>query len=172
MALFSTVMTAERKGLFQWVGPLVAQDTNLYALKDSKIEIANLDQARKAGQIATVSKYYSDRMLAEENFTNTESCPDRATSLRRLLDGTVALVAASNAEMPAALESAGASSHAVKNVFTLSTDLVYIALSRDTPREAVDAWQSALDELKQDGTFEKIYHRYLPGTDLSDLIHR
>ena len=59
VALFSTVMTPERKGLFQWVGPLVAQDTNLYALKGSGIEIANLDQARKAGRIATVSKFYS-----------------------------------------------------------------------------------------------------------------
>jgi polar amino acid transport system substrate-binding protein len=162
VALFSTVMTEERKGLFQWVGPLVAQDTNLYALKGSGIEIANLEQARKAGQIATVSKYYSERMLAEERFTNTESCPDRATSLRRLLDGTVALVAASNTEMPAALESAGASPDAVKSVFTLSTDLVYIAFSKGVPPDLVNRWQNALDAMKRDGTFARIYARWFP----------
>jgi polar amino acid transport system substrate-binding protein len=162
VAVFSTVMTAERKELFQWVGPLVAQDTNLYALKGSKIEIANLDQARKAGQIATVSKYYSERMLAEESFTNTESCPDRATSLRRLLDGKVALVAASNTEMPAALESAGASPDAIKSVFTLSTDLVYIAFSKGVPPALVNRWQDALDAMKRDGTFARIYARWFP----------
>src|SRR5512143_3515420 len=62
-ALYSTVMTPERKALFRWVGPLVVLDTNLYALKGSGIEIANLDQARKVDKIATVAKYYSEQTL-------------------------------------------------------------------------------------------------------------
>jgi polar amino acid transport system substrate-binding protein len=162
VALFSTVMTAERKGLFQWVGPLVTLDTNLYALKGSGIEIANLDQARKAGKIATVSKYYSEQMLAAESFTNTVSCPDRATSLRQLLDGKVQLVASSNTEMPAALENAGVSADAVKSAFTLSTDLVYVAFSKDTSRALVARWQDELDAMKRDGTFARIYARWFP----------
>ena len=65
IALFSTVMTSERKNLLQWVGPLVVLDTNLYALKGSRIEIANLDDARKVNKIATVSKYW--RKTHEKN---------------------------------------------------------------------------------------------------------
>lgn len=162
VALFSTVMTAERKALFQWVGPLVTLDTNLYALKGSGIEIANLDQARKAGTIATVTKYYSEQMLADENFTDTESCPDRATTLRRLLEGKVKLVVASNTEMPAALETMGVPGDTVTNAFTLSTDLVYIAFSKDTPPALVARWQQALDAMKRDGAFAKIYARWFP----------
>jgi polar amino acid transport system substrate-binding protein len=162
VALFSTVMTAERKGHFQWVGPLVTLDTNLYALKGSGIEIANLDQARKAGKIATVSKYYSEQMLAAENFTNTVSYPDRATSLRQLLDGKVQLVAASNTEMPAALNNAGASADDVKSAFTLSTDLVYVAFSDGTSRALVARWQNELDAMKRDGTFARIYAQWFP----------
>ena len=162
VALFSTVMTAERKALFQWVGPLVAQDTSLYALKGSGIEIANLDQARKAGRIATVSRFYSEQRLAEENITNTESCPDRATSLRLLLEGRVALVAASNTEMPATLEQAGVSPDAVRSAFTLSTDLVYIAFSKGVPPALVTRWQDALDAMKRDGAFARIYARWFP----------
>jgi len=63
IALFSTVMTSERKNLLQWVGPLVVLDTNLYALKGSRIKIANLDDARKVNKIATAdssSKCNSD----------------------------------------------------------------------------------------------------------------
>src|SRR5512139_4261220 len=119
IALFSTVMTAERKPLFQWVGPLVVQDTNLYALKGSKLAIANLDQARKIGKIATVSKHYSEQVLRAEGFANTQSYPDRKTTVRELLDGTVQAVASSNTEMPAALQKTGASMDDVKNVFTL-----------------------------------------------------
>ena len=39
VVLFSTVMTAERKGHFQWVGPVAVVDTNLYAQKGSEIQI-------------------------------------------------------------------------------------------------------------------------------------
>jgi polar amino acid transport system substrate-binding protein len=162
VALFSTVMTADRKGLFQWVGPLLTLDTNLYALKGSGIKIVNLDQARIAGKIATVAKYYSEQMLAAEDFTNTVSYPDRATGLRQLLDGKVQLMAASNTEMPAALENAGASADDVQSAFTLSTDLVYIAFSKGTPRALVDHWQDELDAMKRDGTFARIYARWFP----------
>jgi polar amino acid transport system substrate-binding protein len=162
VALFSTVMTAERKELFHWVGPLATVDTNLYALQGSGLEIANLDQARKAGKIATVSKFYSEQIIAADNFTNTVSYPDRATSLRQLLDGKVQMVAASNTEMPAALKNAGASADDVKSAFTLSTDLVYIAFSKGTSRALVDRWQNALDAMKRDGTFARIYARWFP----------
>lgn len=50
--------------------------------------------------------------------------------------------------------------------------LFYIAMSRDTPADVVQAWQSTLDSLKQDGTFEKMYRSYLPDADLDDLLKR
>lgn len=144
------------------MGPLAIQDTNLYALKASTIDIANLEQARKAGRIATVSKYYSEQMVREEGFTDTESHPDRATTLRRLLDGKVRLVAASNTELPAALKKAGASMDDLRSAFTLSTDLVYIAFSKETSPALVARWQDALDAMKRDGSFAGIYARWLP----------
>lgn len=162
IALFSTVMTSERKNLLQWVGPLVVLDTNLYTLKGSKIEIANLDDARKVNKIATVSKYYSEQMLKEEGFTNTQSYSDREATVRQLLHEKVQLMASSNTEIPAALKKTGASMDEVKNAFTLSTDLVYIAFSKGTAPELVARWQDALDGMKRDGSFAKIYARWLP----------
>ena len=162
VALYSTVMTAQRKGLFQWVGPVVAVDTNLYALKGSSIQIANLDDARKAGRIATVSKY-AEQMLREEGFTNTRSYPDRVTAMRQLLDGKVELLALSNTEIQAALKKLGVPLDKVKNAFTLSTDLAYIAFSKGTSPERVARWQNALDAMKRDGSFARIYARWLLG---------
>lgn len=162
VALFSTVMTSERKRLFRWVGPLAVVDTNLYALKGSGIEIANLEDARKAGRIAVVSSYYSEQMLRAEGFANLQSYPDRDATIRQLLDGKVQLVASSNTEIPAAMEKTGASMAAVENAFTLSTDLLYIAFSNATSSELVARWQDALDEMKADGSFAKIYARWLP----------
>lgn len=162
VALFSTVMTAERKPLFQWVGPLAALDTNLYAREGSGIAIAHLDDARKLGRIATVAKYYSEQVLLQEGFANTHSYPDRAATVRALLDGKVELLASSYLEMPEALKKAGASMDDVENAFTLSTDLFYIAFSKATSPALVARWQEALDAMKQDGTFARIYAKWLP----------
>ncbi|MBN2374190.1 transporter substrate-binding domain-containing protein [bacterium] len=162
IVLFSTVMTSERKDLLQWVGPIMALETNLYALKGSEINIATLEDAKKANKIATVSKYYSEQILKEEGFTNIKSCPDRETTLRKLLDGEVQLLASGNNEIPAALEKVGASTDDIKNIFTISTDLAYIAFSKGTSPDLVTCWQNALDEMKRDGTFARIYTRWFP----------
>lgn len=162
VALFSTVMTAERKPLFQWVGPLAILDTNLYARKGSGIAITNLDDARKVGRIATVAKYYSDQVLAKEGFANAQSYPSREATVRALLDGKVNLLASSNLGMPAALEKMGGSMDDVENAFTLSTDLFYIAFSKRASPRLVARWQDALDEMKRDGSFARIYARWLP----------
>jgi polar amino acid transport system substrate-binding protein len=162
VALVPTVMTAQRKPLFQWVGPLAVLDTNLYALKGSGIAIANLDDARKVNRIATVAKYYSEQMLDKEGFTNTQSYPDTETTVRVLLDGKVKLLASNNLEIPAVLKKVGGSMDDVENVFTLSTDLFYIAFSKAIPAERVARWQDALDGMKRDGTFAKLYAKWLP----------
>jgi polar amino acid transport system substrate-binding protein len=162
IALYSTVMTAERKPLFQWVGPLAVLDTNLYSLKGSGVAIANLDDARKVGKIATVAKYYSDQILAKEGFTNTQSYRNREATVRELLDGKVQLLASSNLGMPAALKKMGGSMDDVETAFTLSTDLFYIAFSKATSPQRVARWQDALDEMKRDGSFAKIYAKWLP----------
>jgi polar amino acid transport system substrate-binding protein len=56
--------------------------------------------------------------------------------------------------------------------FTLSSTYFYIAMSLGTPREMVKRWQSTLDELKKDGTFERIYRSYLPNGDINDLLEK
>ena len=162
VALFSTVMTAARKPLFQWVGPIAVLDTNLYAAKGSGIAIANLDEARKLGRIATVANYYSEQVLQQEGFANTHSYPDRDATVRALLDREVDALASSNLGMPAALAKAGASMGDVENVFTLSTDLFYIAFSKGASPALVARWQEALDAMKRDGTFAAIYAKWLP----------
>jgi len=57
-------------------------------------------------------------------------------------------------------------------VFTVGRRYFYIALSRDTPAGVLVSWQSTLNQLKQDGTFERIYRAYLPDAELGDLLDR
>lgn len=162
-ALFSIVMTPERKDLFQWAGPITVLDTNLYAATGSAIRIASLDEARKVGEIATVAGYYSEQILKdEEGFTNLRSYPDEASALRALLDGEVQLLASNNTVIPAVVENIGTSMDEVESVFTISTDMSYIAFSKETSPDLVTLWQEKLDEMKDEGSFAEIYSRWIP----------
>ena len=163
-AMFSMVMTPERKELFQWVGPITVLDTNLYAAAGSGIRAASLDDARIVNGIATVAGYYSEQVLRDEQgFTNLKSYPDEASALRALLEGEVELLASNNTVIPAIAENIGVSMDELESVFTLSTDMSYIAFSKDTSPLLVGKWQEKLDEMKDDGFFEKIYSSWLPG---------
>lgn len=162
VALFSMAMTSERKNLFQWVGPIAFLDTNFYARKDSGIKIGNLDEAKRVGKIATVAEYYTEQMLKKEGFTNLVSCAQEEIAVRKLLNGEVQLFPSNNTTMPALLKKVGATMKDVENVFTISTDLVYIAFSKGTSPDLVTRWQKKLNEMKRDGTFGKIYAKWLP----------
>lgn len=160
--LFSIAMTQERKDKMQWVGPIGVLDTNLYALKGTGIKVTNLYEAKKVNKIATVTDYYNEQELKKEGFTNLESCPNEETALRKMLEGKAQLFASNNLVMPTDLEKIGAKIDDVENVFTISTDLFYIAFSPKTSPELVARWQAALDKMKRDGTFNQIYAKWLP----------
>jgi len=161
-ALFTTVMTPERKDRLQWVGPVTTLDTNFYALKGSGVVIKTLDDAKKVVSIATVTDHHTEQVLKDEGFTNLQSYPNDQAALQKLLSGEVQLYITTNVAVPALLENAGAAMDDVENAFTVSTDLAYIAFSLTTPPELVARWQSELDGMKRDQSFDKIYAKWLP----------
>jgi polar amino acid transport system substrate-binding protein len=161
-ALFITAMTPERKDHLQWVGPVTTLDSNFYALQGSGIVIKTLDDAKKVVSIATVPDYYTEQVLKNEGFTNLQSYPNDQEALQKLLSGEVQLYITTNIVLPALLENADAVMDDVENVFSVSTDLAYIAFSLTTPPELVARWQSELDGMKRDGSFNKIYAKWLP----------
>ncbi|MEA3492478.1 MAG: transporter substrate-binding domain-containing protein [Campylobacterota bacterium] len=136
-ALFTTVMTPERKDRLQWVGPVTTLDTNLYALKGSGITIKTLGDAKKVVSIATVTDHHTEQMLKSEGFANLKSYPNDQTALQKLLSGEVQLYSTTNIAVPRLLENAGAAMSDLENLFTVSTDLAYIAFSKTTPQELV-----------------------------------
>jgi len=72
--------------------------------------------------------------------------------------------------IPEIVSQAGYGMNDLEPVFTVGQTYFYIAVSKDTPVSVVQAWQSSLDSLKADGTFERIYRTYLPHADLGDML--
>src|ERR1039458_147276 len=57
VALFSVVMTPERKPFLQWVGPIAFLDTDFYARKGSEFGIKYLADAKKLPKIVVVKDH-------------------------------------------------------------------------------------------------------------------
>jgi polar amino acid transport system substrate-binding protein len=154
------------------VGPVGKNSAILYARKGSGIRISSLDEARSVAAIATTTDWFTEQHLKRLGFSNLVSSPDPRVNVRQLMNGEVELSVFTDITIPEIVRSAGYSMTDLEPVFTVGRTYFYVALSLDTPAEVADAWQSTLDRLKQDGTFERIYHSYLPEAELSDLLNR
>jgi polar amino acid transport system substrate-binding protein len=162
VVLFSIAMTQERKSLLHWVGPIAFLDANLYARKGSKFGIGSLADAKKLPKIVAVKDDYTEQFLRKEGFSNLDSVATEEIAVRKLLKGEAQLFPCSNTAMPALLKQVGATMDDVESVLSLSTDMIYIAFSKGTSPERVARWQKALDAMKADGAFRRIYAKWLP----------
>lgn len=170
VVLFSAERTDKREKLFQWVGPVGKNSAIFYAKKGSGIKINSLEEARKLAAIATTTNWFTEQYLKNKGFTNLVSSPLPTTNVKQLMDGSVQVSVFTDITVPEIVKKAGYSMDDLEPVFLVSNTYFYIAMSLGTPVEMVKKWQTALDGMKADGTFEKIYRSYIPNADLKDLL--
>jgi len=170
VVLFSTERTEKREKLFQWVGPVGKNSAVLYAKKGSGIKLGSLDDAKKLGAIATTKDWFTEQYLKGQGFKNLVSSPAPAANVKQLMDGSVQVSIFTDITVPEIVKNAGFTMENIEAVFTVSNTYFYIAISRGTSAETVKKWQSVLDDMKKDGTFEKIYRKYIPDADIKDLL--
>jgi polar amino acid transport system substrate-binding protein len=172
VVLFSTERTEKREKLFQWVGPVGKNSAIFYAKKGSGIRITSMEDAKKLSAIATTTDWFTEQYLKGIGFTNLVSSPLPGTNVKQLMSGEVQITVFTDITVPEIVKNAGYSMDDLEPVFTVSNTYFYIAVSLGTPPDTVKKWQSALDSLKADGTFERIYRSYIPKADLNDLMKK
>jgi len=170
VVLFSAERTPEREEQFQWVGPVGQNRSILYARKGANIKVGSLDEAKALPAIATTTDWFTEQHLKREGFGNLISSKEPTENVRQLMNGEVQLSIFTDITIPEIAAEAGYSMADLEPVLTVSQTDFYIAFSRDTPPEVVKAWQGKLNEMKQDGSFERIYKSYLPEAELEELL--
>ena len=159
VALFSTTRLPQREKLFKWVGPLYHQTWGFYARKDSMINISSLNQARAVARIGTYHKDAKEQYLQANGFRNLISTNKNLSNIRHLMDGSIDLWVSSDFNMPYLAQQAGINPDRLKLVFPFKRVQNYIAFSNQSPDALVNLWQQTLDELKQDGTYDRLCTR-------------
>lgn len=163
VAIFIMARTPVREDLFQWVGPVSASIASLYGKRGSGIRINNLEDAKAAERILVVRDFYTHQLLQRLGFTNLELVPKPETMVKMAVNGRAPLMFASNVTLLDLLDKAGAKRGDVELLYTVASVQTYIGFSLGTPKDVVTNWQSALDNMKRDGTYTSMYNKWLPG---------
>lgn len=166
--LFVTMRTEEREKLFKWVGPVLVTVTSFYALKGSGLRIDSLEDARSAGIIAVPREWYSYQALAAKDMPNLYGVLGPKQMMTMLRYKRVPLVVADNVTLASLLALAELKPADVEPLYTLMSSHAYIAFSPSTDDALIAQWQGALDQMKADGRFQAIYHKWLPGAPLPE----
>ena len=162
IGLFSTAYTRERAPLFQWVGPIGAAVGSFYMMRGGQ-RIENIGQARKAVRILVSHESYLEQMLRGLGFGNLSPVTTTAEAVRMLAARRAPLMALDDLALATTAKAEGLNAGAIERALVLGPSFQYIAFSRGTPEEVVARWRQVLDAMKADGTFARLYAKWLPG---------
>ena len=169
-ALFSTVRTAQREAEFRWVGPIARGYTRFYTRKDAGLRVTSLDDVRQLGTLAVPKQWYSYELLREQELDNLYGVPTPQDMLRMFRHGRVKLLLANNLTLDGMLAEQGMNAGQLQAQFDLMPNDSYIAFSLQTDAARVARWQQALQQMRHDGSLERIYRHWFPTADERTLV--
>lgn len=166
-ALFATIRNAEREPLFQWVGPILLAQDSFYALKNSGIRLHDLTDVAKAGPVAVPRDWFTYQELRSLGLQNLLGVTEPEQMFKLLKRGRVKLIVADNLSFystgDAAQQVDYLTAKDVEVALPYRASLGYITFWPGTDPAVIQRWQRELDAMKADGSFSRIYQRWLPG---------
>lgn len=166
VVVFTMSRTRERENLFRWVGPIVKNDWVFVSKKNSKIKIKSLQDAKKIELIGAVRNYAWTEYLVKNGFTNIDIVNERKQNPLKLCAGRIDAFVSSDFSYKKAIELNGLNPDDFKILFRFKTIQMYIALSLNSDTKIVEAWSSAFNAMKKDGTLKKIYQKWFPQKEI------
>ena len=164
--IYSIVRTKEREQLFKWVGVVAPFDVYLYSLKErNDIAINKLDDAKRYKTLTTLNdildKYLSIQGFTDEHIDNTAQ---NEVNFEKLLRnrGDLWPVGELTANYYVLKKGMNPDDILKKQLHLkdASNDGLYMAFSLYTEDKIVDEFRHALQEIKDEGIYNKIKQKH------------
>lgn len=163
--LFAMTRTEARENLFKWAGPISPECIGLIARKDRNIKINSIDDLKKYN-IGTVIDDVGEQLLNEKGISNDKL--DRVSgsisilsSIKKLNSERIDLFSYCPTTFKWKAKKYGFNPNNYELVYLLKKGESYFAFNKNTPDKVVNQIQKAIDEVKKDGTYQKILDKYL-----------
>lgn len=165
VGIFTMARTAERAPAFQWVGPISLSQNRFYTRKGSGLRIDTMAEAQ-AKLLVLPREWYTYQYLVDQGFSNIYTVPTAERMMQMFHHGRGDLLAVSDIGLPALLALAGMTPDQLEPQLVFMQHESYLAFSLATDPARVSRWQVALDEMKRDGSFVRIFERWFPNRTL------
>lgn len=166
--IFVIIRSKEREPLFKWVSHIVDYRYYLFGLSNRHDLTANsLEDSKKYKLIATREGYDAQFLLAN-NFKlnkNLMLSSSEQDKWNMLLKGRGDLVMSNEWVAAEHLESYGIVQHRLNILTQIKEAKIegYLAASLNTPDETVTKLRGAINQLKENGEYDKLMHKYISG---------
>ena len=154
--IFCTTYTEDRAPLFKWVGPLAKNSWTLFSPPGSELELNSLEDARGMHIGGYTGDVMSDYMI-DKGFEVSTLTTDELNA-KRLSLGHIDLWITDELSGPYWAAKEGI--EGIVPAFTFNETEVYLAMSKETPDEIIEALNKALQEVKSSPEDEQILQRY------------
>jgi polar amino acid transport system substrate-binding protein len=175
-SLFSITRSEEREDKFKWVGPIYSNTISVIARKDRNIRINSVEELKKY-EICSVIEDIGEQLLVEagielDSLNRIGGVTVLYQGIRMLDLGRVDLFAYDEDVLNWELREKGIDSDDYETVYILKKSELHYAFHIETVDSLTESFQSALDDLKEDGTYQIILDRYLnsPNDIRKDLL--
>ncbi|MFV0350034.1 MAG: substrate-binding periplasmic protein [Halodesulfovibrio sp.] len=160
VALYSTVRNPEREHLFHWVGPIYHDELVMMRRKGSKVTARNLEEAKKY-TIGVMQDYAGEDLLRKNNFPQVHSLPGAPEQMIYMLaHDRVDLWLESWPSGMYYAARAGKPAGWIEPLFTVTREDLYVAFSLFSDQEMIRRWSDALQDMHDDGTYDKLINRF------------
>lgn len=159
--VFTVLRTAEREGLYQWVGPLMQVETALYSADSARPPVRSLKEAGSLGRIAVPRKWLAYSYLQRQGLNNLYGVETPEQMMRLARMSRTEFVVADTLSLPTLAREEGLPPSQLLYQMPVMQQGSYIAFSLQTDASQIMRWQEALDEMNRDGRLEQIKQRWL-----------
>lgn len=166
----TTALTAERKEQFKWVGPVSLMNTGFITLQSSNVLIRQTSDAKNLASVGIIKSSFTHETLLDLGFTNLVEFVDEDALVSGLYQGSVEAIFDILSLIQVAAQDQDLDESRLSLQLAHSTTHTYLAFSDNVSDKIIANWQEALDEMKDDGTLQTIFDRYLPGTQAPGQI--
>jgi len=157
--LFSTTRTEERENLFKWVGPIYTSTFDAMALKKRDFQVNSPEDLINL-RAGVIRDDVGDPLAQSFGIKNIERTPDNEQNIKKLNAGRIDIWIYGERAAKIQLAEAGFNPEDYESVWVLNESSLYYAFHKDTDPTLLEAMQKALDELREDGTYQNLVNKY------------
>lgn len=164
--IFSMVRTPDREELFHWIGRISTTKSCLFKLANREdIQINRLDDAKRY-LTGTWREDVREQYLRSQGFISQKQLDSSGTprqNIQKLISRRIDLVADSELSFYFQLNRLHYDPNLVAEAFEMEDISLpfYIAFSKKTSLDLVNAFRDALERVKRKGIFQAIHQKYL-----------